>query len=51
VARAAIVSGVDKSRIQSYQIREFVEALAGLEALAAAERLGRGLTIGAAVLR
>lgn len=27
---AAISSGVDKSRIQSYQIREFVEALAGL---------------------
>jgi len=27
---AAIASGVDKSRIQSYQIREFVEALAGL---------------------
>jgi phosphatidylserine/phosphatidylglycerophosphate/cardiolipin synthase-like enzyme len=26
----AIASGVDKSRIQSYQIREFVEALAGL---------------------
>ena len=26
----APVSGVDKSRIQSYQIREFVEALAGL---------------------
>jgi hypothetical protein len=27
---AAPVSGVDKSRIQSYQIREFVEALTGL---------------------
>jgi phosphatidylserine/phosphatidylglycerophosphate/cardiolipin synthase-like enzyme len=27
---APISSGVDKSRIQSYQIREFVEALAGL---------------------
>jgi len=30
VVAAAIASGVDKSRIQSYQIREFVEALAGL---------------------
>jgi hypothetical protein len=27
---AALPAGVDKSRIQSYQIREFVEALAGL---------------------
>jgi phosphatidylserine/phosphatidylglycerophosphate/cardiolipin synthase-like enzyme len=27
---ASVDSGVDKSRIQSYQIREFVEALAGL---------------------
>ena len=30
VLAAATASGVDKSRIQSYQIREFVEALAGL---------------------
>jgi hypothetical protein len=30
VPAPAIASGVDKSRIQSYQIREFVEALAGL---------------------
>ncbi|MFM1770339.1 MAG: hypothetical protein RJA22_2868 [Verrucomicrobiota bacterium] len=31
VPAPASVSGVDKSRIQSYQIREFVEALAGLQ--------------------